>query len=61
MEIIRKDASTAGRMAHSTDMPAPCASFDKETQYSGEGIYPEEEEMTNALWLVELMIRKTRL
>jgi len=48
-----------GRMAKSTDMSP--ISVDEETPYRGDGIYPDEEEMTNALWLLELMIHKARL
>lgn len=56
---MKKEPMVTGRMAKSTDLPL--ISVEEETPYRGDGIYPEEEEMTNALWLLELMIHKARL
>lgn len=56
---MEKDPMVTGRMTKRTDMPP--ISVEEEPPYRGDGIYPEEEEMTNALWLLELMIHKARL
>ncbi len=50
----------AGRMAKKKDMPPIAGAVDETRPNRVKGIYPEDEEMTNALWLVELMIHKTR-
>jgi hypothetical protein len=42
-------------------MPDTRGSFDKETPYTDTGIYIDEQDIANALCLMNLMIIKTRL
>lgn len=58
---MTKDTIVNGRMAKKTDMPAISRAIDEETPYRNDGIYPKDEEIANALWLMDLMISKTRL
>lgn len=55
----KEHMSDSGR-AGMTDMPIIPGWIDKQYQYSTNGMYPEEDEIANALCLVCLMINKNR-
>ncbi|MCF8114739.1 MAG: hypothetical protein K9K21_12890 [Desulfotignum sp.] len=56
----KEHMSDSGR-AGMTDMPIIRGWIEKQGRYTNTGIYPEDEEMANALCLVCLMINKNRL
>ena len=58
---MEKDTILTGGIAENTNMPAIHKPFDKENPYTDTGIYLDEEEIANALCLVDLIISKNRL
>ncbi len=58
---MEKDTILTSGMAENTYMPAIQGSTDKKNPYTDTGIYLDEEDIANALCLVDLMISKKRL
>ncbi|MEX1299874.1 MAG: hypothetical protein AB1Z38_13320 [Desulfotignum sp.] len=56
-----KDTMLTSDGTENTLVPATQRSFDKETPYTDTGIYIDEQDIANALCLMDLMIIKTRL
>jgi hypothetical protein len=58
---MEKDTILTSDGTKNTPMPDTRGSFDKETPYTDTGIYIDEQDIANALCLMNLMIIKTRL
>lgn len=58
---MEKDRMGDNDRAGMTDMPIIPGLIDTQSQYTNSGIYPEEDEIDNALCLMCLMIKKNRL
>jgi hypothetical protein len=59
-DVMEKDIILTNGMAEKTFMPAIQGAFDKNHPLTDNGIYPDEEDIANALCLVDLMISKKR-